>query len=360
MDFPTRTLHQRIGPFALRRIPEAAVETALRSRPPTPHHLQTLRDLAGTKIERASWDRQVSLDLSTSRGVQFKLWCGKPAPIAYFSLYFQSGDGWYHGSFFPEVTNGWNVISLDKSAMSTEGKPAGWGSIRTIRLSAWRAQDRDTEFHLTDLRETGVLGADATVAVLRAESVAQNSPAEARSIDQFTEGMAQALEALELGCAVVSDLDVTAERLRHAKVVVLPHNPSLPDRAAEASRDAGLKAAAAGRYAEALDALSAAAQQIERAFCLAQRPLVGEFRAFWCHSAFGVEGLTWDEAIRRLAENGSMVEVARRYDVDGLHFDYIRYPDGEHCFCAGCRERFQRVAQTTLVNWPSAVRAGGP
>ena len=38
---------------------------------------------------------------------------------------------------------------------------------------------------------------------------------------------------------------------------------------------------------------------------------------------------------------------ARKYDVDGIHFDYIRYPDGDHCFCAGCRERFGRAAGVT-------------
>ena len=36
-----------------------------------------------------------------------------------------------------------------------------------------------------------------------------------------------------------------------------------------------------------------------------------------------------------------MLEVARKYAVDGLHFDYIRYPDREHCYCDGCRERFE-------------------
>ena len=41
-------------------------------------------------------------------------------------------------------------------------------------------------------------------------------------------------------------------------------------------------------------------------------------------------------------EIDSMVEVANRYAVDGIHFDYIRYPDESTCFCQGCRERFER------------------
>ncbi|GAH52104.1 unnamed protein product, partial [marine sediment metagenome] len=44
----------------------------------------------------------------------------------------------------------------------------------------------------------------------------------------------------------------------------------------------------------------------------------------------------------RKLEIESMLEVARKYDVDGLHFDYIRYPGKEGCFCKGCRLRFEK------------------
>ena len=54
-----------------------------------------------------------------------------------------------------------------------------------------------------------------------------------------------------------------------------------------------------------------------------------------------------------------MVEVARRYAVDGLHFDYIRYPDGEHCYCAGCRERFEGTAGAPVAKWPADVHPSG-
>src|SRR5512133_2621027 len=54
-----------------------------------------------------------------------------------------------------------------------------------------------------------------------------------------------------------------------------------------------------------------------------------------------------------------MLEVARNYDVDGLHFDYIRYPDSDHCFCAGCRTRFEASAGSTVKSWPKDVLDGG-
>ncbi len=593
-------------------------------------------NFAGTRIERASWDRQLSLNLASGRGIQFDVYCRDASPVSYFSIYFQSGNGWYHGSFFPESDAGWGTVSINKAEMTVEGQPAGWDQIKAIRISAWRGQDTDTEFYLSNIRRTGVLGGDAQIAILRAESVASQAPAESRSVQQFTDSMAQMLRELNLEYAVVSDLDATATMLAAAKVVILPHNPTLPERAAEelvryaqgggkflvfytvpekfrpvlkiaggrhikaerpgnfssihvtggnlsgapavtrqqswniceyrpeppasrvmaewfdengkgtgcpavlgsehglvmshvlltddavnkrrlllamigllapdvwshavegefgrigmvgpyknydeaaaqltkAGRDnpkvrealraaAGQRKSARGflaknKFGDAMESSLTAQEKMKEAYCLAQRPLRNEFRAFWCHSAFGVQGMDWDEAIRRLTDNGftavipnmlwggagfyqskvlpvapevaergdqiaqcvaacrkygiqihvwkvnwnlghaapkefiekmrqegrlqadarskeerwlcpsnlqnqaleiaSMVEVARDYDVDGIHLDYIRYPDGEHCFCAGCRERFEKNLGQPVASWPKDVLPSG-
>ncbi len=190
-----------------------------------------------------------------------------------------------------------------------------------------------------------------------------------------------------------------------------------------------------------------------------QKPAKSEHRAFWCHSAFGVEGMTWDEAIKRLGDNGftailpnmcwggvayyesevlpvspavkergdqiqaclgackkhgiechiwkvnhnlggkrsasfvermrregrtqvrfddkpvdwlcpshpanrkleidAMVELAAKYDVDGIHFDYIRYPGAFACFCDGCRERFEAAIGESVTGWPNSLRRKG-
>ena len=190
-------------------------------------------NFAGTKIERASWDQQLKLDLASSRGIQFNVLCRDASPVSYFSIYFQSGEGWYHAVFFPESATGWNAISIDKTEMTTEGKPAGWGQIKAIRISAWRGKDEDTEFYLSDIRKTGVLGGDAVVAILRGESASQQSPDEGRNVEQFTQAVAQNLYALGIGCAVISDLDATPDNLKQAKLVILPYNPSVPDRVAD-------------------------------------------------------------------------------------------------------------------------------
>lgn len=56
-------------------------------------------------------------------------------------------------------------------------------------------------------------------------------------------------------------------------------------------------------------------------------------------------------------ELNTMVEVARKYDVDGVHFDYIRYPGQNGCYCEGCHERFERDTGITVENWPADLRS---
>ncbi len=57
-------------------------------------------------------------------------------------------------------------------------------------------------------------------------------------------------------------------------------------------------------------------------------------------------------------EADSMVEIVEKYDVDGLHFDYIRYPDGDHCYCDGCRSRFEAASGQKVKNWPADCYSG--
>lgn len=53
-------------------------------------------------------------------------------------------------------------------------------------------------------------------------------------------------------------------------------------------------------------------------------------------------------------EIDAMVELAKM-GPDGIHFDYIRYPGNDSCFCAGCRARFEAQIGQSVTNWPGAV-----
>ncbi len=55
-------------------------------------------------------------------------------------------------------------------------------------------------------------------------------------------------------------------------------------------------------------------------------------------------------------EIDAMLEVAANYDVDGVHFDYIRYPGQDGCFCEGCRERFEERLGEEVGDWPADTR----
>lgn len=57
-------------------------------------------------------------------------------------------------------------------------------------------------------------------------------------------------------------------------------------------------------------------------------------------------------------ERDTMLEVARNYDVEGIHFDYIRYPGGENCYCDGCRERFEGGHGAKVADWPADCYSG--
>ncbi len=208
--------------------------------------------------------------------------------------------------------------------------------------------------------------------------------------------------------------------------------------------------------AHAADALAVAQCALMRAYATSIPSKTNEFRAVWCHSATGVEGMTWDAAIKRLADSGfnaimpnmcwgnsaayeskvlqratgikgdqlaeclaaakkygvavhvwrvcwnlfwraepqevarlraadrlqvdsegkpvawlcpsnpdnqqlevdATLEIVKNYDVAGVHFDYIRYPNHSACFCLGCRKRFEDRAGVTLTNWPVDATTG--
>jgi len=56
----------------------------------------------------------------------------------------------------------------------------------------------------------------------------------------------------------------------------------------------------------------------------------------------------------------AMLEMAGKFHPDGIHFDYIRYPGPDSCYCSGCRERFEATLGRRLEHWPDDVLREGP
>ena len=59
-------------------------------------------------------------------------------------------------------------------------------------------------------------------------------------------------------------------------------------------------------------------------------------------------------------EIDAMTELALEKKVDGIHFDYIRYPGPSCCFCDGCRARFEARLGRPVANWPKDAGENGP
>ncbi|MCM8832930.1 MAG: family 10 glycosylhydrolase [Candidatus Omnitrophica bacterium] len=54
----------------------------------------------------------------------------------------------------------------------------------------------------------------------------------------------------------------------------------------------------------------------------------------------------------------SMIEIVKKYNIDGIHFDYIRYPDSNFCYCENCKKRFEQEYNVKIEKWPEDVIIG--
>lgn len=54
----------------------------------------------------------------------------------------------------------------------------------------------------------------------------------------------------------------------------------------------------------------------------------------------------------------SQVELAE-LGVDGVHYDYIRFPNGDSCYCDRCRGEIEKRIGVRIANWPKDVMGGG-
>jgi uncharacterized lipoprotein YddW (UPF0748 family) len=57
-------------------------------------------------------------------------------------------------------------------------------------------------------------------------------------------------------------------------------------------------------------------------------------------------------------EKNAVREAVKNYAIDGVHLDYVRYPDSSHCFCTGCRKNFEAWRGRTVAQWPRDVAGG--
>ena len=61
----------------------------------------------------------------------------------------------------------------------------------------------------------------------------------------------------------------------------------------------------------------------------------------------------------RAMEIKSLIEVAKHYPLQGIHLDYIRYPDRDSSFSPHARKAFERYLGKKVADWPKAAHRGG-
>lgn len=64
------------------------------------------------------------------------------------------------------------------------------------------------------------------------------------------------------------------------------------------------------------------------------------------------------QPINRQSELNAILETARRYPVDGIHLDYIRYESPSSCYCVKCRLLFEKQSGREATRWPADVASG--
>jgi uncharacterized lipoprotein YddW (UPF0748 family) len=51
-------------------------------------------------------------------------------------------------------------------------------------------------------------------------------------------------------------------------------------------------------------------------------------------------------------EKDTIREILQKYQVDGIHLDFIRFKDSHTCFCNGCKSRFENDIGKRVSKWP--------
>lgn len=168
--------------------------------------------------QRCFWDFPVKLDLREAAGVRLILRCADPSPVAQFNLYLRSEGVWHAATFSPRGTGQWENIQITKAATRPEGTAQGWGRVDTIRLAAWRGENRGTSIQLADIQ---TIAANPTVAILRG-----------RGETTYAARIATALQELGILPNLIDQADAVPRLLHTYEVLFVPHLPS-PDQAIE-------------------------------------------------------------------------------------------------------------------------------
>lgn len=182
-------------------------------------------DFHGNNAKRVYWDAQVNWDLSSLRGLALTLHCENRSALGGVTWYFGSGGGWYAVSLdMGQQGRGetWIKTQALKLEALLSGEAAGWRRIDRVRLAVWRGTDANGDLFVGDVWP---LRGRPELVLVRPEPVGVREPS------PYAATFDQALDAWGLAPRVVADRDLGSDTIAGAKVIVLPHNTRLPEKA---------------------------------------------------------------------------------------------------------------------------------
>ena len=271
---------------------------------------------------RSRVDIPVSLDLSEAWGVAFDFQCDDLTAFTGLSVHLKSGGGWYRcGRFEPERLGRRRRVELQVVGCGREGRVRSLKDISALRLSLWRGLTNSVRYSVSSIAPCGRKA--ESVVVVRGDWLAKHGgeSAKASAMRHFLNA-GKVLRAAGFIVAEVSDEAIDDETLRSVPAVVLPYNPQLPDGASAAlDRYAGCGGlvirgtkGVVGKLLEERPELTTGLQErkqeldrrkrVEKEWVASRSGKFGERRAFWCHSAYGMQDCDWSTSVAKMRALG--------------------------------------------------------
>ena len=172
---------------------------------------------------RCYWDKAQTLDVSGYDLFALSLYCPDITAVGYFTLYFQSGGGWYACGSVLE-NQGWNYLVFAKADFVAEGSPAGWHLIDGVRLSPWNGADQDVLLYADSLRAL-----NSRVVIVYGSYTLQHAPGEQELVDKLVDLFCWLLARFDITYQVVTDEELCLGLHTDAALVILPYNTHVYD-----------------------------------------------------------------------------------------------------------------------------------
>lgn len=322
-------------------------------------------DFSTNRSSRALIDIPVRLDLSRAAGFAVDFKTGDLSQFSEFTCYLRSGDGWYNVRFAPEREGVWERIGFSMKDVRKEGTPGGLDDIATIRFAGWRAGKGDTFFAVRDFTCLD----EAGLAELEKRKDRAPRPCPMPENGEFRAFWCHSARGLGKGYdwdssiaflkrhgynAILANLSWPGTAFYRSSVI--PEYPGLAtegdqlEKCLAACRKHGVQCHVWKVFYNTGWAADTTA------FC---RQMESEGRTqVRTDREPGNKWLCPSHPKNMRQEADAMVELAKK-GVDGVHFDYIRYPGDNGCYCSGCRSRFEKRIGRRVADWPKDLKGDG-